>query len=74
MNTHRRNPLGVYLLGVALAAALLGPGCVSKSTKIETGNVSLGQQLEDLEKAHQKGTINDKEYKELRKSIIEKYK
>ena len=74
MNTHHKTTLSIYPLGVALVAALLGPGCVSKSTKIETGNVSLGQQLQDLEKAHQGGTISDKEYQQLRKSIIDKYK
>jgi outer membrane murein-binding lipoprotein Lpp len=74
MNTHRKNPLGLCLLGAAILATSLLSGCVSKTTKVETGNISLGQQLQDLEKAHQNGTISDKEYKELRKSIIDKYK
>lgn len=61
-------------LATALGAIPIMPGCVSKTTRVETGGVSLGQQLQDLDKAHQNGTINDKEYQQLRKSLMEKYK
>jgi hypothetical protein len=72
--THWKNLLRLGPFAAAILAASLWSGCVSKSTKIETGNVSLGQQLQDLEKAYKSGTINEKEYQELRKSIIDKYK
>jgi outer membrane murein-binding lipoprotein Lpp len=73
MNTDRKLlPMLCVLAAVVIATPLL-QGCISTS-KIENPSVSLGQQLQDLEKAHQNGTISDKEYKELRKSIINKYK
>ena len=61
------------VLGPALLGFPLVQGCVSHS-KVETPSASVGQQLQDLEKAHQNGTINDKEYEQLRKAIIKKNK
>lgn len=34
------------------------------------GNVSLGDQLIDLKKAHDAGAINDTEYREMRESLV----
>jgi hypothetical protein len=73
-NTHWSRALALGLLVALLVPAPLWSGCVHKTTKVETGSVSLGQQLQDLEKAHQNGTISDKEYQQLRKSLINKYK
>lgn len=69
-----RKTLATLSLLAALAIASLVPGCVSKTTKVENGSVSLGQQLQDLDKAKQTGAINEKEYQKLRKALIEKYK
>ena len=44
------------------------------STKVSTqSNTSVGQQLLDLQKAHDQGIINDQEYERLRKAIVKKY-
>jgi len=67
---HRLLALGA-LVSILLALPILA-GCRS-SSKVETNSVSLGQQLQDLDKAHQSGTINDKEYEKLKKSLIKKY-
>jgi hypothetical protein len=63
----------LVVLAAAIMAVPLLPGCVS-SSKVQNSNVSLGQQLEDLRKAHENGTISDKEYDRLRKDIMKKYK
>jgi hypothetical protein len=73
MKTHLRHLPEICVLAAAIVSVPMLQGCLSHS-KVETGNVSLGQQLQDLEKAHQNGTINDKEYQDLRKSIMKKYK
>jgi hypothetical protein len=72
MKAHRTIMAALGMLAVALLAVSLEQGCVSRSN-VETSGISVGQQLQDLEKAHQAGTITDKEYKDLRKSIIKKY-
>ena len=61
-----------YLQALALAAMLalpLLPGCASKTTASNQG-VSVGQQLQDLDKAYKDGTISQKEYERLKKAII----
>lgn len=48
-------------------------GC-GGTTRIETTNsVTLGQELIDLDKAYKDGVITEKEYKEAKKSVLEKY-
>jgi hypothetical protein len=61
------------MLAAAIVAVPLLQGCIS-SSKVQTANVTLGQQLEDLKKSHENGTISDKEYERLRKDIMKKYK
>ncbi len=48
-----------------------GGGAKVKSTMNAT---TLGQELEDLEKAHKDGLISDDEYKKARKAILNRYK
>ena len=43
-------------------------------TAIRKGIETLGQELLDLDKAHQQGLISDDEFKKLKKEIMEKYK
>jgi cytochrome c-type biogenesis protein CcmI len=73
MKTDRKILPVLVLLAAAIVSFPLLQGCVS-SSKVQTVNVSLGQQLEDLKKAHENGTISDKEYERLRKDIMKKYK
>jgi hypothetical protein len=58
------------LVAANLAVSLL-PGCRSKQT-VQTQGASVGQQLQDLDKAYKDGTINQKEYERLKKAIIKK--
>src|SRR6478672_1033614 len=58
-----------------IAAALFLAGAMGcGSTKVSTQtNSSVGQQLMDLEKAHNDGIISDKEYEKLKKALIKKH-
>jgi len=57
-----------------LAAVLIfgGVGCRSSKVSTEQGS-SVGQELMDLEKAHNQGVITDKEYAKLKKALIKKH-
>jgi cell shape-determining protein MreC len=55
----------------------LTSGCGRKqstTTTVEKTNTTLGQELLDLEQAHEKGIISEKEYNDLKKKTMKKYK
>lgn len=59
---------------VAVAAALAFlTGCGSTTKVTTTNEVSVGQQLSDLERARVQGIITDKEYLKLKKALINRY-
>lgn len=56
---------------ILIATACCGlTGCGSSTKVTNTSQLSVGQQLNDLENARQRGIITDKEYAKLRKAII----
>ena len=72
-----------YFIVIALAltfvfsVSIIGcGGCLSPKggTKVntETSTTTLGQELKDLEEAHQKGIISQKEYESAKKKLINK--
>ena len=64
----------VFVIFMAMAlSGLSGCGGGGAEIKHQSYPVTLGQELEDLEKAHQQGLLNDKEYKKIRKEIIKRY-
>lgn len=63
----------VVALGMTLAGCCGGGGKTvvqDSAPTIETK--SAGEQLMDLQKAHESGAINDKEYEKMRQAIIDK--
>jgi uncharacterized membrane protein len=61
-------------LGASLSGCCWG-GKTVKETKTSPVNVetkSTGEQLMDLQKAHESGAISDAEYKKMRQNIIDK--
>jgi hypothetical protein len=63
----------IILTGILLlitATALTNCGSDTKITN--TKEISVGQQLADLENAHQRGIITDGEYKKLKRALIKK--
>lgn len=59
----------ILTLALALAFSHLFSGCGSTKVTPETTD-SVGQQLMDLEKAREQGTIDQKEYERLRRKIV----
>ncbi len=62
-------------LALALLFALLLPACGgggSSKTSVETRTTTLGQELIDLQKAHQSGAISTQEYERQRAKLLEK--
>lgn len=62
--------LSPLLLLALLSTSLLAAGCMS-SARVHN-EVSVGQQLQDLENSYKSGIINQKEYERLKKAIINK--
>jgi hypothetical protein len=60
-------------LTVLAASAAALPACGGKSVKVEnTGNsATMGQELQDLDKAYQDGIITKSEYEKSKKRILE---
>jgi hypothetical protein len=73
---HQRTINSLFQAAGMIAVALLlviSAGCGSTKVSTQTNtNASVGQQLMDLQKAHQQGLVNDKDYEELREAIIKK--
>lgn len=55
---------------LVISAAFGMTSCGSSTKVTNTAQLSVGQQLNDLENARQRGIITDKEYAKLRKAII----
>jgi hypothetical protein len=70
---------GVMKFQIVLAALCMAaaPFCLTNcgsSTELTTHNeVSVGQQLSDLQRAHNEGIINESEYNRLKKALIKRY-
>ena len=75
-----RSRILIMLVAVIMALSVSSCGCLGGSkggeAKVETTTTTrtttLGQELQDLDDAHKKGLISDKEYKEKRKELLER--
>lgn len=77
MNPLKNQPpfwAAVAAIALPVTTAILVPtlltGCGS-SAKVETPPASVGQQLQDLEKARNDGLLTEAEYQQQRKKILE---
>jgi len=71
-NHHLNARLFTCAFAALLAVSLLS-GCRSRTPKVQINqSESVGQQLQDLDAAYQKGIITQKEYERLKSSIIKK--
>ena len=67
--------LGVFIVIVLLATSLGLSGCGRKQQNVQTTtSTTLGQELVDLQQAYEKGIISEKEYNDLKKKAMKKYK
>ena len=64
--------LTIWILTVMIALSLVVAGCSGGGAKVQTQqtNVTLGQQLIDLEKAYKQGLLSEKEYKKARENLL----
>ena len=68
-----RKKIAVALICSIILCVML-TSCGGGGAKVETrSSQTLGQELMDLEKAHEEGVITDKEYKKLKENMIKKY-
>ena len=63
--------IALVIVGVGLAT---GCGGRKQNTTVQTTNTTLGQELVDLQQAYEKGIITEKEYNDLKKKAMKKYK
>jgi uncharacterized membrane protein len=68
--------LGLLLIvGLVILSVGLTSGCGRKqTTTVQSTNTTLGQELVDLQQAYEKGIITEKEYNDLKKQAMKKYK
>jgi uncharacterized membrane protein len=73
--TENMKKLGVFILIVLLVTSLGLSGCGRKQQNVQTTTTTtLGQELVDLQQAYEKGIISEKEYNDLKKKAMKKYK
>jgi len=66
--------LNVLVVVTILAVGAWLPGCCGGSSKTvvtpQTHTTTLGQELQDLEAAHNKGAISDADYEKAKKNLL----
>jgi hypothetical protein len=67
-----KTPMILSLVLLVLNSMVL-TGCGSDPEMVQTYSVSVGQQLTDLDRTRQEGLITEREYKRLRKALIDRY-
>ena len=74
----RRSKTLVILMAVIMALSVSSCGCLGwgkgGEVKVETTTrtTTLGQELKDLDEAHKKGIISDKEYEKKKKELLKR--
>lgn len=64
----------IIIVVLFMAISLSGlSGCGGGGAEIRQQTTTLGQELKDLEGAYKQGLLTEKEYKKVRKQIIEKH-
>ena len=67
--------LGIFFLVGLLLISFTFSGCGRKqNTTVQSTSTTLGQELVDLQQAYEKGIITEKQYNDLKKKAIKKYK
>ena len=68
--------LRTTLIALSALAALGLSACGGGGAKVEavSTTTTMGQELQDLEDAYNKGIITEKEYNKAKKSVLERYK
>ena len=74
---HPMKRLGILVIAALVVLSVgLTAGCGGRKTtaNVQTTTTTLGQELVDLQQAYEKGIISEKEYNDLKKKAMKKYK
>jgi len=63
--------IAIFLAGMSFTLSGCGGG---PKTNVSAQTTTLGQELVDLQQAYEKGIITEKEYNDLKKKVMKKYK
>ncbi len=64
--------LRALCVGVIIALVSGAAGCGGGGARVSADSTTLGQELQDLKTAYEKGIISEKDYNEAKKKLIEK--
>jgi hypothetical protein len=67
---HFKIPLALGVFAAVVLTLSVLPGCGGGTTLRQNNQSSVGQQLQDLDKAYKDGVITQKDYEKLKKKII----
>ncbi len=65
----------VSVVGLVLFTILVGGlavGCGGGGAQVQQSNATLGQELQDLQAAYEKGAITEREYEKAKKELLKK--
>ena len=63
----------VALVILTIVMGGLFVGCGGGGAQVQQSNVTLGQELQDLQAAYEKGVITQREYEKAKKELLKKY-
>ncbi len=61
------------LVSVLLLSGGLLAGCGGGGAELHSTNTTMGQELMDLDASYKKGILSEKEYKDAKEKIIDRY-
>lgn len=65
--------VSALVIGSILSGGLFA-GCGGGGAQVQQSSATLGQELNDLQEAYEKGIITEREYEKAKKEILKKYK